>query len=332
MGDRVFISAAESGLVRANLAAAGSASVETLLHRVVVNCLAADPLDDERVYAGAQGSGVLRSDDRGRNWRSVGLEGQNVTALAASPQQRDLVYAGVRPTALFVSADGGAHWEELPAFRRIRGRHWWFSPASPPFTAYVQGLALSPVDPQHLVAGVELGATVVSSDGGRSWSNHRRGSLRDCHGLCCHAVDGTWVYEAGGTGGGAAFSCDGGHTWTPAGEGLDRHYGWGVAADASDPKIWYVSVAPGPGQAHGGRGAEAYIFRREGDGWRRLSGGLPQPLAHMPYALITTPAAPGSIYAGLANGAIWCSGDRGESWTQLPVQLGPLRRVLVMLS
>lgn len=330
MGDRVFIGATESGLVCARLPAAGSPTVEALLPGVVVNCLAADPLDPERVYAGAQGLGVLRSDDRGRNWRLVGLAGRTVTALAASPQQRDVVYASVRPAALFVSADGGADWDELPAFRRIRGRRFWFSPASAPYTAYVQGIALSPSDPARIVLGIEFGAVVVSSDGGRSWSNHRRGALRDCHGLRFHARDGNWVYEAGGTGGGAAFSRDGGLTWTQAGAGLDRHYGWAAAADAADPAIWYVSAASGPAQAHGGRGAQASIFRRDGGGWRRLSGGLPQPLDHMPYALITGPAA-GSLYAGLANGDIWHSGDCGESWSQLPVQLGPLRRVLILL-
>jgi hypothetical protein len=301
-----------------------------LLPGVVVNCLAVDPLTGDRVYAGAQGAGVLRSDDQGRNWRLVGLAGKTITALGASPRQREVVYAGARPPALYVSRDGGTHWDELPAFRRIRGRRFWFSPASAPFTAYVQGLALSPVDPSRIVAGIEFGATVVSSDGGQSWSNHRRGSLRDCHSLCFHAVDGNWVYEAGGTGGGAAFSCDGGLTWTQAGKGLDRHYGWAVAADAVDPTTWYVSAARGPAQAHGERSAQAGIFRREGDHWRSLSGGLPQPLSHMPYALMTGPDG-GSLYAGLANGDIWRSGDRGESWRQLPVRLGLLRRVLVTL-
>ncbi len=122
----------------------------------------------------------------------------------------------------------------------------------------MQAIALSPCDPARIVVGIEFGATVVSDDGGRSWSNHRRGSLRDCHGLRFHPSDGSWVYEAGGTGGGAAFSRDGGRTWTQAREGLDRHYGWAVAADPLEPATWYVSLAPGPdagawrGQCTGG--------------------------------------------------------------------------------
>ncbi len=183
----------------------------------------------------------------------------------------------------------------------------------------------------RLVVGIEFGATVASRDGGRTWTGHRRGALRDCHGVQFHPSDGRWVYEAGGTGGGAAFSCDGGLTWTNAGQGLDRHYGWAAAGDAADPAVWYVSVAPGPFQAHGERNAQACIYRWEGAGWRRLSDGLPQPLAHMPYALVPDPGRGGSIYAGLSNGDLWHSGDYGERWEQLPLRLGAIRRALVIL-
>jgi hypothetical protein len=209
-------------------------------------------------------------------------------------------------------------------------RRLWFSPAGKPYTAYVQGIALSPTDPERVVVGIEFGAILLSRDGGKSWSGHLQGSLRDCHGLCAHTEDGNWFYEAGGTGGGASFSRDGSRTWTNAGKGLDRHYGWAVAADSIDPSIWYVSVAPGPFQAHGEGNAEAFIFRREGNGWKRLAGGLPQPLAHMPYALIAEPGVGGSLYAGLSNGELWHSGDYGEKWEQLPVNLGRIYRSLVL--
>ncbi|MGE5603101.1 MAG: hypothetical protein ACM30E_08620, partial [Nitrososphaerales archaeon] len=115
------------------------------------------------------------------------------------------------------------------------------------------------------------------------------------------------------------------------GQGLDRHYGWAVAADPNDPSTWYVSVAPDPGKAHSEGGSEACIFRRDGASWNRLTGGLPQPLSHMPYALIADPELAGSLYAGLSNGEIWHSYDRGENWERLPMSLGEIRRALVML-
>ncbi len=333
MKERVFLATTGSGLARAVRSASGRFEAETLLDGIDVRCLAADPVDVDRVYAGTPGAGVLCSTDRGRTWRPAGLEGHIVKAVAASPTQKGIVYAGTKPARLFVSADAGTSWDELASFRHSPGRWLWFSPAETPFVAYVQAIALSPTDPDRIVVGVEAGATVCTRDRGKTWTGHLKGSLRDCHGICFHAGDGNWVFEAGGTGGGAAFSRDGGRSWTKAGQGLDRRYGWAVAADPVDPTIWYVSASPGPGKAHGegARSAEAHIYRRDGEGWRRLAGGLPQPLAHMPYALIADPEIGGTLYAGLSNGDLWQGEGHGERWTQLPVRLRGIHRSLVLL-
>lgn len=332
MTNKVFISTTGNGISRASNSASGSWEVELLLAGTTVSCLATDPFDSQRVYAGTRERGVLRSDDRGKSWRAMGMAGAFVKAIAASPTQRDTLYAGTKPAGLFVSHDGGASWEEMRAFQRIPGRRFWFSPAEPPFIGYVQAIVLSPTDQERIVVGIEFGATLLSSDGGATWNSHRPGSLRDCHSLYAHPVDGNWVYEGGGTGGGASFSRDGGLTWTRPREGLDRHYGWAVTADPVDPTVWYVSVSPGPSKAHGGTDAQACIFRHDGKVWQRLAGGLPQPLAHMPYALLAEPGIAGSLYAGLSNGEIWHSADHGERWEQLPVRLGSIHRALVMVQ
>ena len=331
MGDQVFVSADGAGLVRARKLPSGNYQVDRALTGPTVRCLARNPLNPIRAYAGAEGAGVLVSQDWGASWQPLGLAGQTVTAVAASPTEDGVIYAGTRPARVYVSRDGGASWSELAGFRRIRGRRFWFSPAEKPFAPYPQGIALSPTDPARIVVGVEFGATVVSEDGGKTWSNHLKGSLRDCHGLVFHSTDGNWVYEAGGTGGGAAFSRDGGRTWTNAGAGLDRHYGWGVTFDPADPSVWYVSVSLGPGQTHGEGNAEARIFRRDGAGWRALAGGLPQPLQRMPYALMSDANTSGTLYAGLSDGEVWGTRDYGESWERLPVGLGSIRRTAVML-
>src|SRR5690606_39676473 len=50
------------------------------------------------------------------------------------------------------------------------------------------------------------------------------------------------------------------------------------------PRFWRMPVAHYPGEAH------ASVFRSSGGGtWERLAGGLPQPLDHMVYALVTDP-------------------------------------------
>jgi photosystem II stability/assembly factor-like uncharacterized protein len=334
MTDRVFIATTGNGLARASRDTSGQWQVERVLSGSDVRCLAVDPLNPECVYAGTQGQGLLRSDDRGRSWRRAGLAGQIVKAIAASPMRQAVVYAGTKPACMFVSHDGGESWAELTAFRRIRGRWFWLSPAERPYIGYVQCIALSPTDPQRVVVGIEAGATVLSSDGGRSWTPHRRGALRDCHTLTFHATQDDWVYASGGGLAGwgtGAFSRDGGRTWAKSRAGLDRSYGWSVAADPERPEVWYLSAAPSAFKAHSQNNAQAGIFRNEGTSWRRLAGGLPQPLDHMPYALLTERGAPGQLYAGLSNGDIWQSFDYGEQWAQLPLSLGRIERSLVML-
>jgi photosystem II stability/assembly factor-like uncharacterized protein len=332
MSMNTFLATTSHGLARASQSASSEWSVELLLSEQDVRCLAADPLNPNVLYAGTQGKGVLRSNDGGKTWRSVGLAGQIVKALAASRTQPGMVYAGTKPALLFVSRDGGASWTELASFRRIRSRWFWFSPAEKPFTAYVQAIALSPTDPKVILVGIEAGAVVSSSDGGQTWSGHRRGALRDCHSLTFHVTNGDWIYEGGGTGAGVSVSRDAGAAWTQPREGLDRHYGWAVAADPAHPEVWYASVAPGPLKAHSENNAQASIVRSVGGApWQPLTGGLPQPLNHMPYALLTDPTAPGHVYAGLSNGEVWHSTDHGDSWHKLPFCLKGIHRALLLL-
>lgn len=329
MSVHTFIATTGSGLARATQSADGKWAVDFLLADQDVRCLAADPLHNEVIYAGTQGSGVLRSNDAGRTWQPGGLAGQVIKALAVSKIEPRTVYAGTKPALVYVSRDGGATWSELLGFRRIR-RWWWLSPAEPPFRAYVSGIALSPTDPGVIVVGVEAGAVVRSEDGGQTWLGHRPGAARDCHTLTFHETDGDWVYEGGGNG--IAFSRDSGKTWKRPKQGLDRGYGWACAADPARPEVWYASAAPGPWQAHGDGDAQAYIYRASGGApWQKLGGGLPQPLNQMAYALLTDPAAPGHLYAGLSNGDVWHSADCGETWQRLPFNLRGIHRSLVMI-
>jgi hypothetical protein len=48
----------------------------------------------------------------------------------------------------------------------------------------------------------------------------------------------------------------------------------------------------------------------------------------MPYALLATN---GRLFAGLANGQIWESRDRGDSWTAMRLQGDTLAAVLALV-
>ena len=338
MNTKVFITTAGNGLSRAYFGEGGEWEVEESLPEQDVRCLAKDQHNPDTVYAGTQGNGVWRSDDRGRTWKPVGLEGIVVKSIACSPTRRDTLYAGTRPAGIYKSLDGGESWHELESFRNIKGSWYWMSPAEPPFKAYVQSIALSPEDPQNIVVGIEAGAVVRSDDGGKTWSGHIKGAIRDCHSLVFHNEDGNWVYEAGGGGHGASFSRDGGRTWTQPKDGIDRRYGWACAADPEKPEVWYVSISKSfswrhfAPSAHVDGYANAYIFRSVGGAaFEKLSGGLPQPLDYMAYGLLTDPSASGHLYAGLSNGEIYHTADYGDNWDLMPFNMGVIGRSLIMI-
>ena len=158
-----------------------------------------------------------------------------------------------------------------------------------------------------------------STDRGETWHDHRPGAQRDVHSLAWHPREHGRAYEAGG--GGAAWSDDAGDSWHAADDGRDRHYTWSVAVDPDDPERWYVSASTGPYAAHGGRDPQALIYGRRDGAWTALGGGLPEPLPAMPYALV---AYEGGVVAGLADGQLWGSEDRGESWERYELEGDPL--------
>ena len=206
-----------------------------------------------------------------RTWSDCGLPAEDVFSLAVSAANR-AVYAGTEPSALYRSDDGGDTWRELAALLDLPSRPTWSFPPRP-WTSHVRWIAPSPHDADVLLAGIELGGLMRSTNGGESWQDQRPGSQPDVHSLAWHPNAAGRAYEAGG--GGAAWSEDGGDTWRPADDGRDRHYTWSVAVDPVDPDLWYVSASTGPFAAHGRGDPRAHVYRRENGGWRALAGGLP---------------------------------------------------------
>ncbi|HEX2434598.1 MAG TPA: hypothetical protein VHI55_11690, partial [Gaiellaceae bacterium] len=61
-------------------------------------------------------------------------------------------------------------------------------------------IAPSPHDAHTILAGIELGGLMRSTDRGESWQDHRPGAQRDVHSLAWHPRIEGRAYEAGGGG------------------------------------------------------------------------------------------------------------------------------------
>ena len=305
---------------------AGEWMVEWSLREAGAGCLAVDPADPDTVFAGLREGGVRRSTDGGRSWVDCNLPEADVFSLAVSPAD-GAVYAGTEPSRLFRSDDRGERWQALDGLLALPSRPTWRFPPRP-WTSHVRWIAPSPHDAAVVLVGIELGGLMRSTDRGDTWQDHRPGAQRDVHSLAWHPrVEGR-AYEAGG--GGAAWSEDGGATWQPADDGRDRDYTWAVAVDPDDPERWYVSASTGPFDAHGQGDPRARIYRRRGgEAWQPVTGGLPDPLPAMPYSLV---AVDGRLFAGLRNGDLWQSAERGDSWQACTLTGQPPEQLLALAA
>jgi hypothetical protein len=265
--------------------------------------------DGERVLVGTQGDGARLSPDGGESWELIDLPERDVLSVAISGADGGL-YAGTEPSRLFVSRDG-APWTELEALQEIPSKDQWSFPPRP-WTHHVRWIAPDPRAPERLLVGIELGGVMYSEDDGRSFTDHSPGAKRDAHCIAWHPSALGRAYEAAGDG--AAWSRDGCIGWEAVDAGRDLGYCWALALDPADPDRWYVSAASGPRTAHAGDDAAGELYVWEDAAWRRLE----LPGDSMPYALATIN---GRLLAGMSDGRILQSGDRGETWSETGVRI-----------
>jgi photosystem II stability/assembly factor-like uncharacterized protein len=249
LGTREGIVTLEDGV--ADWALAGPA-----LLREQIMCLARDRSGNV-LFAGTLNGGIFRSLDRGKNWagRSEGLDSKDVRSLAVHPQDSRVVYAGTSPAALFVSKDQGEHWQEMPSLRNHPSKDSWSFPVEP-WIPHVQTIALDPVNPKTMYAGVEVGTVLKSKDGGETWENIGTTISKDVHYVTIHpsrnervfmaSADDTPPFDLRG-GHGMYRSDDQGKTWKHIVNGLGRRTFChnGTAFDPEDPDTLYISAGDG---------------------------------------------------------------------------------------
>lgn len=284
-----------------------------------VTCVAVDPADPGRVYAGTFDHGLFRSDDAGATWTSIdrGIPHARVTSVAVSVADPGTVYAGTEPSSVYRSRDGGASWDDLAALRDLPSAPTWSFPPRPE-THHVRWIAPDDHEPGLVFVGIELGGVLRSTDGGETFEDRHVDSVIDPHVLRVHPRVPARAYAVGGDG--VAYSTDRGEHWTRHWGGMDRAYSWGLAVDAVDPDLWYVSAAQGPAEAHGRTGhAGARLYRTRGDDWEALQMYGADLLDAMPYGLLAP--GPDLVIALLDDGTLHGSDDAGTTWERLAAGL-----------
>ncbi len=158
----------------------GEADVGLTLKGSGAQCVAVDPHDSLRAYAGTFDEGIYRTLDGGQSWDSVGgpLPHKRVLSIAISASDRrdgrSVVYAGTEPSNLYQSGDDGRTWEALPGLLDIPSAPTWSFPPRP-WTSHVRWIAPHHLDPDLLFAGIELGGVMRSRDRGQTWEDRKPG-------------------------------------------------------------------------------------------------------------------------------------------------------------
>ena len=132
------------------------------------------------VYAGAYGFkldlhpkaslGMYKSEDGGENWMEInnGLDSPllNINCIAVHPENSNTLYIGTWQDGVFKSTDGGASWQ--PASNGL-------------LSADVRSLAIDPMNPMVIYAGLGGGVGIMkTTDGGGQWVEINDGMAVAC--------------------------------------------------------------------------------------------------------------------------------------------------------
>lgn len=273
------------------------------------------------IFAGTHGAGLFRSRDSGRSWLPVnqGLRSENVYSLHAQVSDGAVrVFAGTEPAHLHVSEDLGDTWEELPALRDVPSVPNWTFPG-PPHEAHVKNLAFDPRSPQTILAAIEVGGLLRSTDSGKTWQE-LSGFYEDVHRIALRPGTPDSIYLA--TGNGVWHSGDDGTSWKQITDRTTRiAYPDGIVIHPEKPDLMFISGAiSNPGSWRETHTADARMGRSRDGGktWEFPPAGLPDHIRGNIEALSFALYPGGSaLFGGTTDGDVFMSTDEAETWTTI---------------
>jgi photosystem II stability/assembly factor-like uncharacterized protein len=312
----------------------------SIKHRALagVSVSAVTSLEDGTLFAATHGVGVARSDDGGKTWAWIndGIDRFDLwSARAGHLMGREVVCVGSLPAHVFLSENRGKTWRELTGLRKVESASQWCFPP-PPRIGHVKDIVF---DGDRLWVGIEIGALLVSSDFGETFTDLHvdpRPIECDIHRILLHPQRPDRIIVANGIVG-VMSSEDGGATWRKNPMPIEANYPDAMVVHPDDPDLVFLSAGVGwPSHWYKIGRARGKIARSRDGGmsWERLLGGLPDGQRAL-FSALTIEVWPGGygLHAVDTDGQVFESLDGGDHWTIIadvpPVSKGEFHRGLV---
>jgi hypothetical protein len=292
-----------------------------------------------------------RSEDAGASWAEVAAPtyppqppedkgfAWKLVLVWALERRGDTVWAGTIPGGLFRSTDFGGSWQLVDALWQRPERAEWFGGGYP--EPGIHSICPHPQRPHELLLGLSSGGAWVTPDDGANWRVQADGmradfmppeqagnpNIQDPHRIvrCAAAPEVLWCQHHCGI----WRSTDNAASWQEVKAPVSS-FGFAVAVHPHDPDTaWFVPAikdekrVPVDG---------ALVVNRTRDGGRSfetLRAGLPQKDAYdLVYRHGLDVSADGqSLLMGSTTGGLWASGDGGERWQAVSLNLPPIAAV-----
>jgi len=277
-----------------------------------VRCLAVDPSDPARVFAGAD-AGICLSTDGGAHFERLDspANGLTVWALALDSRCPSTIYAGTGAPSrarMFRSTDSGRTWDQLPV-------------ELPEFCAGVNrprilAIAVDPVN-SEVWFGVEEGGAWRSRDGGDTWQrmdDPATGIVNgDIHGICILPPRGEHPHTH--------LICTVNSVYTNENQG-EGDWSGASSADRFEGMYYTRTIQPLAGEddtlllaiGDGTPGTRTRIYHSQDRGRTWTPALLHTPPNSTFWAFGTHRADPSLVFAGTKYGHLFRSMDGGRSW------------------
>jgi photosystem II stability/assembly factor-like uncharacterized protein len=318
-----------------------------------VNHIVQDPRNPKITFAGVTswwfGPHLYRSQNNGRTWElsEAGLGMKSVPDATLTriwyihpghPEEPGVVWVGAEPGALFRSGDWGENWDEVASLTAHPTRPQWSTAFG---SLSVHSIQCPTKD--GIVAGISVGGTYRSRDGGASWEpfngsvradflpeNKKFPEVGQCvHKLLAHPAEPEMLYQQNHCG----VYCARWDTsrWRDISRGLPTRFGFCLALPAAERHTLFTVPMESSYFRCNPKGQFRVACSRDGGKtWQLLGRGLPQKDAHLTVfrdAMCADCLTPAGVYIGTETGTVFYSRDSGETWQLLAEHLPPIYSV-----